>query len=947
MLNTNKRIIFPLVPLSLFLILIYLAGCAGPGSQVMDEGSSEMVQAPTGEPVIVDISSEERGGGIIIRVEGNYPLSYSLYQLKDPMRLALDLPGTSTGEFDRNVPVNLGPVSFVKPVQVEEGGEGTNGSLSRLEIFLNGPVEYDISSEEQLLALSIWPEGSAPPPAEPVEAAAVETETIEVEEIAATTIMAEIVADEAPLAEEAADMVAEEPAQEAEAMAEVAEAIEPAEEMPPASRVTFLDVITSDQGTQVVIEGDGVLEYEYFLVESRSLVVDIFGAANDISPLTRKVGDEYISQVRIGEHFEPRKKVRVVMDLAQLSDYRLLSLGDRILVNFGQLALASDEEIRGSLSNMVTDIYFRPLEDRSILEVATTREPVYRTVDSEDPNRLILEIDNSRVAPEAQKTLDLTSLDREISKIVSFQFKREDEPVARVVVQFRERVPYRLDAAANRILIEVPRAEPVEAAAEVVEVIEEVEVAGEVIEMETVTIPPPEPAAEEVTAKGGEAPMSEERPAGKKIYTGRKLSLDFKDADINDVMRLIADVSGINFVAGPEVKGSVTVKLTDVPWDQALDVILKVNTPTLTQIPEAENIIRITTIENVLRMEEQIRRKEETKIKVIETKMKLEPLVTRSFRISYAKVEDIEARVEPFMSDRRKVDAFLQSDIRTNTLIVRDLAVNIEEIAKIVEQLDTPTPAVLIEARIANVTSQYSRSLGIQWGFEYFAGPETGNATSLQWPNSVAIAGTEVVSEGPAAGQNFLVNLPATDGFGSVGMALGHIADTFNLDLRLSAGESLGDVELLSSPKIFTIQNESAIINVGSQLPVAITDSEGNRTVNFEDVGIILEVTPQVTADGRVFMDVSVENSQKGEDVATTEGLQFSIDTQRAETKVLLKDGETAVIGGLFQHQSSNLDTGIPWLSEIPGLGWLFKSKTKNEQKQELLIFLTPRIVKS
>jgi type IV pilus assembly protein PilQ len=869
-------------------------------------------------PAVTDIRAMEKEGGVLITVMGDRPLNHSLFEMENPTRLALDLPGADMGRFSERIPVNLDPVDYIMPTLAEGSPEEMGSGVSRLEIFLTRPVEFEIGGDDSAIEVL-------------VKEAEVVEEIIEVEEVAESeAVMIEVAESETPAFVEEAPVVAHNPEPEAEM-----------EELQPASRVTSLDVFSSEEGTQVVIQGDGSLEHEYFIVESRSLVVDVFGITNSISPLTRRVADAYIAQVRIGEHFEPRKKVRIVMDLAKLSDYKVVSMDDRILVNFGGLAQMADDTLRDSLANVVTDVYFRPLEDRSILEIATTREPVYRTVDSEDPNRLIVEIDNSRVSPEAQKTLDLTTLNREITQILSFQYSKEGEPVARVVAQFDEMVPYRLDATANRILVEVPRTKVAQVQAEAAEPIMEKD-AG--LPWSEVAAPP---AMEEMAAKGGEAPGDMDEADGPRVYTGRKLSLDFKDADVNDVLRLIADVSGINFVSGPEVKGRITIKLTDVPWDQALDVILKTNTPTLTQIREAENIIRITTVENVLREAEQKRQKEETKIRTVETQKKLEPLVTRSFHISYAKVEEIVPRVENFMSERRQVDAFLEFDTRTNTLIVKDLQANIEAIEKIIEVLDTPTPAVQIEARIVQVTSSFSRSLGIQWGFLYVADAEHGNATGVEWPNSIRIGGTEQGPDVDPASDPFLVNLPISDVTGGVGLSLGHIANTFTLDLRLKAGESLGEVEVLSNPKIFTVQNETAIINVGRQLPVAETDSEGNRSVTWKDVGIILNVTPQVTADGRVFMDVSVERSDKGEDVATTEGLQFSIDTQRAQTKVLLNDGETSVIGGLFQQTTSDLQSGLPWLSDIPGLGWLFKSKTKGDRKEELLIFLTPRIVPS
>jgi type IV pilus assembly protein PilQ len=320
------------------------------------------------------------------------------------------------------------------------------------------------------------------------------------------------------------------------------------------------------------------------------------------------------------------------------------------------------------------------------------------------------------------------------------------------------------------------------------------------------------------------------------------------------------------------------------------------------------------------------------------------PPVTRTYTISYAKVKDVETKLVNLLS-REDTEAGIKagsvvSDERTSTLVVTDIEERFGDIERIIHQFDTPTPAVQIEARIVTVTNSYQKDLGIQWGFNYVADQAHGNATAFEFPNRIGVGGN--VGTG---GEGFVVNLPAASPTAGIGIALGHIADTLSLDVRLSALEQMGQLEILSNPKVFVVQNEQAIINVGRQLPVPRTDSEGNRTVEFKDVGIKLQVKPQVTADRRVFLEVEVERSDKGEDVETTEGRQFSIDTQRAETKVLLNDGETSVIGGLFQQTKENREGGVPFFSKIPILGYLFKSKRVTDDRSELLIFLTPKIV--
>jgi type IV pilus assembly protein PilQ len=192
---------------------------------------------------------------------------------------------------------------------------------------------------------------------------------------------------------------------------------------------------------------------------------------------------------------------------------------------------------------------------------------------------------------------------------------------------------------------------------------------------------------------------------------------------------------------------------------------------------------------------------------------------------------------------------------------------------------------------------------------------------------------------------NYLVNLPSNLASGGIGFTLGHIANTLALDMRLSAGETMSKVKILSNPKVLVVQNERAVINLGSQLPVPKTDTEGNRTVEWKDVGITLDVKPQITNDKRIFMDIKIENSTQGDNVVTTEGTMFSINTSRAQSKVLIADGETTVIGGIFVGENSNGGDSVPGLSKIPIFGWLFKNTTTTERRKELMIFITPKIV--
>lgn len=727
---------------------------------------------------------------------------------------------------------------------------------------------------------------------------------------------------------------AAEESREQPAVRQVAKADVAGEEAASTARfVTGLDVRRDEGGTLATIRGDGPLEYEYFLVEGKSLVVDVFNAGNKVWPTVHKVDDAYIEQIRIGEHFQPDRKVRVVFDLKEPGAYTVRKGGDQVAVVFGNPEEAPAAPAAAlSPTNTVEEVYFRPLEEKSRIEIKSASEPEYTVVDSEDPLRVIVEVANSRIEPAAQKTLDLSRLNRAVSKITAFQYSRDESPVVRVVIQLREAVPFRVAASGATVAVDVNGLSgPIEQAEEA-----------------------SRPAAGEEPAPAEPMQMAAAVAPQPGVYTGKRLSLDFVDADINDILRLIADVSGLNFVSGPEVKGRITMDLSDVPWDQALEIILKTNVPPLAQIHESDTIIRITTLSKIQEEEEAMRRAAEQMMKNKEAQKKLEPLVTRSYQISYARMENIEKIIREFTSPRVDQDGLLAIDERTNTIIVRDLEENVDEIGRTLDALDAPTPAVVVEARIVEILDDSSKELGVQWNMNFAADAAHGNALPFVFPNSIGlnggVAGGTVAGEGGAgegdSGAQYMVNLPASAPTSGIGISFGHIANTLSLDLRLTAMQEMNKVRILSSPRVLVVQNENAKINVGQELPIPSTDAEGNRTVTWREVGINLEVTPQVTNDGKVFMDIRVAKESQGPTVPTTEGLMFSINSRKAETQVLIGDGETAVIGGLAEETDIKGESSTPGLADIPGLGWLFKRKSSSGQNQELMIFLTPKIVK-
>lgn len=418
-------------------------------------------------------------------------------------------------------------------------------------------------------------------------------------------------------------------------------------------------------------------------------------------------------------------------------------------------------------------------------------------------------------------------------------------------------------------------------------------------------------------------------------YSGRRISLDLKDADIQNVLRLLADVSKLNIVASDDVKGKITLKLRNVPWDQALDIILQ--SKQLDKVRNG-NIIRVAPID-VLEKEAQLR------ILRQEANQKLEPLSVRLIPVSYAVARDIQPQVSALLSQRGKVNI----DTRTNVLVVEDIAEVLLKVERLVRTLDTQTPQVLIEARIVQAISSFGRELGIQWGGQVNASPQFGTATGLGFPNTIRIAGGSDDQATPTGGTlsdpSFAVNLPATVGSGaggSLGFVFGSAGGSALLALRLSAAETEGKTKIISSPKVVTLDNKQAKILSGEKIPITVLTANGPST-RFIDANLELEVTPHVTSDGSILMSINASQNQLSDrvDVLGTPG----IITREAKTEMLVKDGDTAVLGGIYQRTAAETKNYVPFFGDIPVLGWLFKTTNRTDARDELLIFISPRIV--
>jgi type IV pilus assembly protein PilQ len=439
------------------------------------------------------------------------------------------------------------------------------------------------------------------------------------------------------------------------------------------------------------------------------------------------------------------------------------------------------------------------------------------------------------------------------------------------------------------------------------------------------------PMAERVVEKAEAVEGKEPEALVQGKYTGKKISLDFQDADIVPIFRLLADISEYNIVVSPEVKGKLTMKLINVPWDQVLDIILK--TFSLGKSVEG-NIIRIAPHTIFAKESEEAAKAKDAEIMAV-------PLETKIFSISYADVSNVEKSIKDakILSSRGSISI----DKRTSSLTIYDVPVVFPQVENLLMTLDKPIPQVMVETRIVEITESDEKDLGIQWGVSHVGPTDNIGSKPFRGLYGLNTAGT-------FTGNNFMVDFPAA-GVGQsagAGFAFGilNTSRTMGLDLQLSALQLMQRSKIISNPRIVTTDNEKAIITQGVSQPFPKVDvASGQVSVEYKDIAINVEVTPHITPAGSINMAVII----KKEDITGTtliSGNQIPITSKiEGNTKVLINDGETLVIGGVLRRTEKETTSGVPGLMKIPILGWLFRSNSINEETKELMIFITPKIV--
>lgn len=412
-----------------------------------------------------------------------------------------------------------------------------------------------------------------------------------------------------------------------------------------------------------------------------------------------------------------------------------------------------------------------------------------------------------------------------------------------------------------------------------------------------------------------EQPMA--KPAITRTYKGRKVTLEFADAEVRKIFQLLSEVSNKNFVLGDDVTGTISIKLVNVPWDQALDIIL--DTKGLDKREEG-NIV-------IIRAKGKFKSLADEELEIKKTLYKAIELKTETFNVNYADLAGIVTQFNALKTERGTISP----DARTNKIIVKDIPLVIDDMHKLLVQLDIPERQVMIEARIVEATSTFTRNLGVNWGVHYRDG-------------SASFMGINQLDTGFGG----LTSAPPTSGTGSsaggnMGISFGTLTSNIQLDMRLNAAASAGMIKIVSTPKVATLNNKTAKITQGQQIPYTSSTSDKVET-KFIEAALSLEVTPHINANGTIGMKIDAKNDSPG---TSSGGGAPPINKKQATTEMLLRDGETTVIGGIYVDSDTEGDDGVPFLMDIPFLGKLFKSTNKSKAKSELLVFITPRILGS
>lgn len=744
------------------------------------------------------------------------------------------------------------------------------------------------------------------------------------------------------------------------------------------SLVTIDKIVVQPEklSTRIVLQTDMALpsvSTSYAGGSSKTIVVDLESVNLSREPQIQTADPQLVEKINLEK--TGTNQLRLLLQLRESVPYRIFQLENATVIELNKIQKGQGEyviepdtlqalEKQGKKTVFMNKVDIEEGDKELRFKARLSDEALSQVFTLGNPLRLVVDVFNALYEePASVYAVDKFGLKR--VRVAQFQLG-DPRSITRLVFDLDEPKPYSLTLAKNEIVVSFSKdkeALPTVASSKPVSPPPAVNTSSRE-QAPVVDAPKPVPTPNGARKTTSETPKEEAVPApaskqppareasssqeqtqeerfkpktiaeAQTKYSGEIITLKFKDADLRDVILYLGDFAKLNVVFDPEVRGVVTCNLEDVPWDQALDIILKNNK--LGKVLEG-NVLRIAPISVLTREDEEERR-------LRESKEIAGPLIVRTYPLSYSKARDVMSLLTTKKSERGQITI----DERTNTMIISDVRESLDLLERLIAVLDTPTPQVSIEARIVEATSTFIRNQGIQWGLRGIMDPFYGNQTSLQFPNKILADGSliprGIVTKGlggPLGG--YAVNLPAPAFTTAIGFSFANVLDTFRLDLAISALETSGEGRIISCPKVTTQNNQAAEIIQGRQIPVQ-TVANFTVTTRYVNAALELKATPQITAEGTIIMTIEIQNNAA--DFANLVNGIPPITTQSAKTTVMVPDGGTTVIGGIYRTEDSITRERVPFLWSIPVIGNLFRSFARTKQNRELLIFITPRIMK-
>jgi type IV pilus assembly protein PilQ len=875
------------------------------------------VKAP-GAKHITGITAEVSADAVIVSIQGNQTLTYTAIKQVFPMGVLFHFPQTSLAT-DQTVttPPENEIIGSVKATELVEGDSTT----SRIFIAMKTDAPYDLNPQDSGLQVSFPKAAAAAPPP-------------------------------APVAEEPAAPVKAEP-------------LPAKEDLPAASQLKSVTATALKDSAVVNVQADGIIkDYKSFTIDGKQprIVVDMFKLKSPFKKEQRlAVKSPWVNQIR---HFGYADKVRLVLDTPEssLAKYAASPTANGLMIHIGKVpqtapqapaaaAVSEKEKVvvaqqpaaaakpapqptpaataASAKPAWLNRIDFSGEEaGKSSLIIGTTAAVKY-DLQKAGPRRLHLKLFNTNLPDYRKRALITTRFESAVDRVTPIQ-TAEMKGDSLIAIELREAVPYsvvqegnvlRINFAASSIPpkpyedADLPEWKKVLAEAPVVS-------AKAAVEDRAPAAPVAQTAEDKLTPEA--AAEAAEPLTPEKKYTGEKIALDFFDTDIQNVFRILREISGKNFAIDKGVTGKVTLTLEKpAPWDQVLELVLKMNQLGMTM---EGDVVRIATL-STLAQEEKLKQAQlQAAQQAQEQAQALEPLFTEYIPVSYSDANtEVLPHVQAILTEGR---GKANVDTRNNQIIVTDTAVKIQQAKQIVQKIDTVTPQVIIEARVVEVDTNFLREVG--FGF----GAVTLGTFDLPFTNRWQAGPITYISDNIPAGADpagaLVFNLLKTSG------------TSFEiLNSILVAGEVEDKINIISAPRVVTLDNKKAKIMQGFEIPYLERDDSGNATITFKDVDLLLEVTPSVTPDNRITMTIFVTKN----DLVDPDLVPPALSTNEANTEILVDDGDTIVIGGILKSTLGWSERGLPGLRKMGVLGWLFKYQRESDDKKELLIFLSPQIV--